>query len=229
MCDHHQILNDIKTVIAADTTVNIVNETADYVKKVTICSFVTFLHYFCLADPYKHTKDLNEALSYDIAHMEAIKTLLVKKSQSELMYCLGNALNIDPEIICPWIGTEWTPQMTVASYCASVVSIKHVNPLIVTVMKAPEMFYEYICVYNRIWRMGKMAPERDMCCDNSRLLYSVRMFATTHEEIATPNDLVIKLRLLLDLPATTTRSLRASSVFIDYVDIFKTMKIRELR
>lgn len=211
----------------ANSPDNTANETIDYVRKVTVCSFVTFLHYFCLTDPYKNTKDLNEALDYDIAHMDTIQTLLRKKSQQELMIALGTALKLDPEIIYPWIGTQWTPEMTTAAYCASVVCMKHINPLVVTIRDSPGMYHDFMCVYNRIWRMGKMSPERDMCCDNSRLLYSLRMFATAHEEVATPYDLVIKLRMLLQLPSVAP--LLHSQPETDYATIFRNMKINNLR
>ena len=218
MCTHERILMDILVAIEDG---DVAKELKDYLTKLTLCATANYLSYFLMSDPYKNTHELNGALSYDNMHLRILSGFITREDLGGLVDLVVGSLKIPKTILMRWLGDTHTAKHITALYCTHVIVSKHIAPLLETLRAWPDPFFEFMCIYNRIWVMGSVSYDTEMCCKHSRMLYNVRQMGLSAEYVTEPIGLNVQIRLLLGLaprvlsPPTT----------VNYHEFFKDFEL----
>ncbi|AAA88173.1 ORF70 [Ictalurid herpesvirus 1] len=214
-CEHEIICNDIRRAIL-DSAVEA--EYSDYRLKSTMITFYSYYQHYLAIDPHCNTDVLNQTLGSN-----PVKLLLLTKlpCDDEMYDYISLTLGIPPHITGIWI-RSWTPKTVYAAVCATEMCLAHMAPLKRIMEENPELFFEFYCVYNRIWKMNKFGEQTEQCCRGGRIMYNILLQCAQHGD---PESIFYGLRGVIAFVRSTlgvhSRQLPVDIPNIDMSLLFK--------
>lgn len=152
-------------------------------------TFYHYMEYFNRSDPREDVSYLNKSLGSDRTKMSVAMSLanLHETDNTAVLDFITQTLGIPTDVCAIWFPDGLTsPSIPYIVYCSVITTLKNITPLIRAVDFAPELFREFMCVYNKVWAVGDVIVGHHQCHEAIRLRDIIETTVGSTPDVGTP-------------------------------------------